>query len=506
MKELSLQNCRLDGRYDINKLLGRGSYAEIFVARDKFAPPDSPHQLVVIKALNVFLQGDLDNELERTLVENFQNEAAALDRVRHPNIISRLGHGTARDMAGTVFHYIVLEFLPGGEIAKLCSKEPLPFQVAMGYLEQVCAGLSFAHSRSVIHRDIKPQNLLLTANHQTVKIADFGVAKIAITDAPITRVGTNIYAAPEHSPLNTDLHGDLNTKLTAAADIYSLAKTAYVMFTGESPRRFSGQQINELPVSVKHEIWSNDVLRVLQKATKTNPAERYQTALDFWKELAKIGIQTAETLEDIDAPTRIAVKKPNLVPMAAVSDTFVAEAPARPKFSSTRDFYVKSMLPQTPENDPRVVVKIPSQPAPPVQPQQNQHQSPGFQPPQTTYKKPNFLRRALVMLLLLTVFAGILFATHNYLRQNNLLPAVISPNTQKGTTTTGLKIRSSANDDTDDNLIGILGENTEITIYSDKTVGNWLYVKVDKFKGTTGKPVEAGTTGYVSKRYVKIIQ
>ena len=109
MKELSLQNCRIDGRYDIKELLGRGSYAEIFVVRDVLASPESPHSLTVIKALNVFLQDDLDSDLERTLVENFQNEAVALDRVRHPNIISRLGHGTARDLHNTVFHYLVLE-------------------------------------------------------------------------------------------------------------------------------------------------------------------------------------------------------------------------------------------------------------------------------------------------------------------------------------------------------------------------------------------------------------
>src|SRR3982750_1777767 len=100
MRELSLSNCRLDRRYDIERELGRGSYAEIFLARETMAPPNAAHGEVVIKALNVFLQDDLDADLERTLVENFQNEAVALDRVRHPNVISRIGHGTARDLKG----------------------------------------------------------------------------------------------------------------------------------------------------------------------------------------------------------------------------------------------------------------------------------------------------------------------------------------------------------------------------------------------------------------------
>ena len=80
MRELSLDNCGLDKRYDIQRALGRGSYAEIFVAYDNLASTTSPHRCVVIKALNVFLQDDLDSDLERTLVENFQNEAVAFDR------------------------------------------------------------------------------------------------------------------------------------------------------------------------------------------------------------------------------------------------------------------------------------------------------------------------------------------------------------------------------------------------------------------------------------------
>src|SRR5437868_11129961 len=113
MSELKLQQSRLDGRYDIIECLGRGSYAEIYVATDNAAPEGAPHT-IVIKALNLYLQDAPDPELERTLVANFQNEAVALDRVRHPNVINRLGHGTAIDLAGTTFHYIVLEYVAGG--------------------------------------------------------------------------------------------------------------------------------------------------------------------------------------------------------------------------------------------------------------------------------------------------------------------------------------------------------------------------------------------------------
>src|SRR2546423_2028981 len=272
MSELKLLQCRLDGRYDVEECLSHGSYAEIYVARDG-AATDERFRMAVIKALNVLLQGYQDPDLERTLIQNFQNEAVALDRVRHPNIISRLGHGTAIDLSGTAFHYIVLEYLGGGDLAMLCRQAPLKLDRALQYLQQICAGLAHAHACGVIHRDIKPQNLLLTADHQIVKIADFGVAKLEAADGAITRVGTNIYAAPEHNPLMQT--GPLDTgslpgaepHLTPAADIYSLAKTAYTLICGAPPRRFAQHAISEWPESIAGKSWAASLLRVLELAT-----------------------------------------------------------------------------------------------------------------------------------------------------------------------------------------------------------------------------------------------
>src|SRR5256714_15410970 len=241
MSELKLLQCRVDGRYDIEECLSRGSYAEIYVARDR-AATDERFRKVVIKALNVLLQGYQDSDLERTLIQNFQNEAIALDRVRHANIISRLGHGTALDLNGTAFHYIVLEYLGGGDLAALSRRERLELNRALLYLQQVFAGLSHAHACGVIHRDIKPQNLLLTADRETVKIADFGVARLEGGDGAITRVGTNIYAAPEHNPLVQTAALEFGAsrdraRLAPAADIYSLAKTTYTIICGVSARQ-----------------------------------------------------------------------------------------------------------------------------------------------------------------------------------------------------------------------------------------------------------------------------
>src|ERR1044072_160936 len=273
MSGLKLQQSRLDGRYDIVECLGRGSYAEIYVANDNAAAEGSP-RTIVIKALNVYLQGEADLDLERTLVSNFQNEAVALDRVRHPNIINRLGHGTAIDLSGTTFHYIVLEYLPGGDMFALTRTRPLSIQRALFYLEQVCSGLAHAHKCGVIHRDIKPQSLLLTEDKEVVKIADFGVARLDATEGAITRVGTNIYSAPEHNPLVQT--GQLDTTglrlphdyLTPAADISSREKTSCAQIEGEPPRRFAQHAITDLPFESRETYWANPVLRVLEKRSE----------------------------------------------------------------------------------------------------------------------------------------------------------------------------------------------------------------------------------------------
>src|SRR5215217_1780211 len=306
MSELKLQQSRLDGRYDILECLGRGSYAEIYVANDNAAAEDAT-STVVIKALNLYLQDTPDTELEHTLVTNFQNEAVALDRVRHPNVINRLGHGTAIDLAGTTFHYIVLEYLPGGDMFALTKTRPLSLQKALFYLEQVCSGLAHANKCGVIHRDVKPQNLLLTADQQVVKIADFGVARIDASDGAITRVGTNIYSAPEHNPLMQT--GQLDTgglrmphvHLTPAADIYSLAKTTYTLLAGEPPRRFAQHAVTELPPQVSQTPWSKSVLRVLEKATQHRPEFRYQTVEEFWDDIADASLPATRPLQMVPA-------------------------------------------------------------------------------------------------------------------------------------------------------------------------------------------------------------
>lgn len=350
MPELRLENSLVDDRYLVDRCLGRGSYAEIFLAYDQL----SEARPAIIKSLNTSLQGTPDPELERTLVENFQNEAIALDRVRHPHIILRLGHGTAADLEGVPFHYIVLEYMPGGDLWSLCRQRPVEFDDALFYFQQVAEALAYAHSKRVIHRDIKPNNILLSADHRVLKIADFGVAKMTHDEASeITRVGTNVYAPPEHHPDIRD--GDLIEKLTPSADIYSLAKTIYTAMTGRAPRQFSREPISSLPVELADRPWSQSLLAVLAKATSARVADRYQTVDEFWESFSRVRLDDGsnETIDD----------EATIVRSRLSTTSSVEQVTARPNFQTLANPSHEVARPQK----ARIVVELPGHPGPVVE-------------------------------------------------------------------------------------------------------------------------------------------
>ena len=517
MRELSLENCRLDKRYDVERQLGRGSYAEIFVAHDILAATTSPHKCVVIKALNVFLQDDLDPELERTLVENFQNEAVALDRVRHPNIISRLGHGTARDLKGTVFHYLVLEYLEGGDLQKAARSGNLSFKQTFKYIEQVCAGLRHAHRHNIIHRDVKPQNLLLTKDRETVKIADFGVARINLSDSPITRVGTNIYAPPEHSPLNFDDNGHMTVAtLTPAADIYSLAKSVYTMITGEAPRMFANQQIDDLPLTWRDKEWSQDLLRVLKHATSADPAARYQSVDEFWTDLQPV----RRLAYDMETATGVRQKLPE-APQPHVARGYSPLAPQQPRFNTSRELKLKHAF------GPRITV--PTAGGPEVGSELNRvvpterliNRPPIYQPPRQMdhglvneppiaiveedavvppKRKRSWTRRFATFAILLVIFAGGLYGTSAFLRSRGILPAVSNPFTAKtGRANTDINLRPEPNANNDP--IGLVTKDSRVRII--KAQNNWYQVDVLEQGRQRDTPL-ATNRGWLNGRYVDL--
>ena len=508
MAELKLQQSRLDGRYDIVECLGRGSYAEIYVATDNAAAEGSP-RTIVIKALNLYLQDTPDPELEQTLVSNFQNEAVALDRVRHPNVINRLGHGTAIDLAGTTFHYIVLEYLPGGDMLALTKARPLSMQRALFYLEQICSGLAHAHKCGVIHRDIKPQNLLLTEDREIVKIADFGVARLEDTDGAITRVGTNIYSAPEHNP---QMHtGQLVTTglrlphvhLTPAADIYSLAKTTYTLLAGESPRRFAQHALTDLPLHVRETPWANSVLRVLEKATQSRPEARYQTVEEFWDDLSDASLPPTRPLQMLPAEMQLR-RKPS-EDLSIEPEDFIEKAPPRPHFSVPDQR--ESMLPDLDVfKRPRIVVPINEEAKQHLEMRASQNER---RPTKSAISVSSVLpasrtRRALVALGLILAFSGMLLATHKYVTQRwNPLAGIQQPAEpsiigRQGVTTTDVNLRpvaSSANVP-----IGLAESGSKVKVLAADS--NWYEVQVVEHSRPKIDPYSSDR-GWINKRYVR---
>ncbi len=513
MRELSLNNSRLDKRYDVMRELGRGSYAEIFLARDTLASPQSPHSRVVIKALNVFLQDDLDPDLERTLVENFQNEAIALDRVRHPNIISRLGHGTARDLQGTVFHYLVLEYLEGGDLQRACREKAISIKDSLEYIEQVCAGLRHAHRHGIIHRDIKPQNLLLTADRHTVKIADFGVARIFQSDSPITRVGTNIYAPPEHSPLYAATDGEGNAKkLTPAADVYSLAKSAYTLLTGEAPRFYANNPITDLPHTSRSEDWASELIRVLNRATLADPELRYQSVDEFWLDLESV----RRIIADAETATHV---RPKLqpVPQPHVAPGYTPLAPRQPRFQTSRD--LKLHLPLMPdiETPPAHQPIVPSQQPPAYKPTERvedhwpnaeQYTREQFEvqiepPVKTRGRYRKFMRRLTWAAVFLVLFAGALFGTSAYLRSLGYAPVITNPFVPEklATANTDVNLRSGPSASTD--LVGLVTRNSRVRIL--KTQGSWHQVEIIS-QGRERPDASSKNIGWLNGRFIDVEQ
>ncbi len=496
MSELKLQQCLLDGRYNVRDCLGRGSYSEVYVAHDAAASNGQP-STVVIKALNPFLQGMPDADLERTLVENFRNEAVALDRVRHPNIISRLGHGTAIDLSGRTFHYLVLEYLPGGDLQAFIRNHPLPLEGALFYLEQVCAGLSHAHRHGIIHRDIKPQNLLLTADQHVVKIADFGVAKIEAAEGAITRVGTDIYAAPEHhplavtGPLDTASLNRRVTQLTPAADVYSLAKTTYMLLTGEAPRAFSRRHIDSLPPTIFSQPWAEYVLRVLERATQPNPARRQQTVEEFWSEIKDATMAQTVPLRQAAAERPAPAPAPTPPGPAGPQRTPPPPAPTfdRERRGAGNPNRHKIVVPIAGEGrgEPPAVRSSQPAPAPPPAPAAEDY-SDEFYDERRGRRSSSRLRNLLVALALLLAFSGMLYATYRYV--NNIrgrgaggaqqqqagtaAEASTSPVGREFVTTTDVNLRGGP--DSSQPKVGLAEKGSRVRVL--QASGKWFQVRV----------------------------
>ncbi len=201
--------------YKLTKKIGQGGMASVYLGEN---PKKNPNK-VALKILDVAL--DEDSQYTR----RFKREAYISSKLNHPNIVRILKYGIKEDM-----HYIAMEYVDGKDLGYFIkSRKRFTITEIINILTMVCAGLDNAHRKGVIHRDIKPQNLILDSKHQ-VKITDFGIAKIINVSSFTTKeeqvMGTTFYMSPEQ----------INGKgIDHRTDIYSLGIVAYELLVGVTP-------------------------------------------------------------------------------------------------------------------------------------------------------------------------------------------------------------------------------------------------------------------------------
>ncbi len=304
---LQLENMILAGRYRIRSRLVTESRSRIFLALD-----DVSRQLVVVKAFPAPCSAPvLSPPMADGLAwrqTRFRMEGVWLDRVSHPYIVLRLAGGSAHDPAGRPFDYHVLEYLPGGTLAALSQAwQGLPLLKTVNMLRQAAAALTHCHALGIIHGDVVPENLLLTGDHRTLKLADFGSATgddepVAMGEGKFT--GWLSRYAPPEARLGDGL------PLSAAADVYALARTFHAVLTGD-PFLESQTPVQTLPPKLATQPGTEALLQVLRRATATNITDRYPSVAAFWAEAE----QAVAAMQATDAP----LVMPVAIPAAAVT-------------------------------------------------------------------------------------------------------------------------------------------------------------------------------------------
>jgi serine/threonine-protein kinase len=262
----------LADRYELEELVGTGGMSSVFRAHDRLLD-----RKVALKILHQQYSGDEE------YVERFRREARSVAALSHPNIVTVIDRGDHGDR-----QFIVFEYVDGENLKRLIERRgPAPVATALELAIQIARGLSFAHQQGLVHRDVKPQNVLLNGDGQA-KVTDFGIARSLDVQHGMTQTGTVLgtsdYIAPEQAQ---------GQRVDEHTDIYSLGVVLYELLTTEVP--FPGENfvavamrhINEPPPPVrdKRPDVPPRVEAAVQRAMAKDPADRFATMADFCREL-----------------------------------------------------------------------------------------------------------------------------------------------------------------------------------------------------------------------------
>jgi serine/threonine-protein kinase len=310
----------IGGRYELGRQLGAGGMARVYLGHDRLLDRE-----VAVKVLSEPYASDPQ------FVERFRREASAAAGLNHPNIVAVYDRGEADGS-----YYIVMEYLSGPDLKQVIRRRaPLPPLQAIDFAQQILAALGAAHRRDVVHRDVKPQNVLV-AEDGHLKVTDFGIAR-AGAQSDMTEAGSVIGTAQYLSP--EQARGD---EVTAASDCYAVGIVLYEMLTGvvpfdgDRPVAVAMKQISDEPVPPR-EVEAGvppELDAVVMRALAKRPSERYRTADELSRALAEartaidgsgsttramtapIAPPTAETrvMDPVTGPTRVGPPPPDEPP------------------------------------------------------------------------------------------------------------------------------------------------------------------------------------------------
>jgi serine/threonine-protein kinase len=280
----------LDGRYKLVRKLGTGGMANVYLAEDQ-----ELGRRVAIKLL------DDRHAQDEQFVERFRREAKNAAGLSHPNIVSIYDRGEAE---GT--YYIAMEYLEGRTLKELLVKRgPTPLAVATDYTRQILAAIGFAHRNGIVHRDIKPHNVVVNPDGR-LKVTDFGIARSGasqMTEAG-SIIGTAQYLSPEQAR---------GAPVDARSDIYSVGIVLYEMltgtvpFTGDTPLEIAMKHLSAVPEppSAKRPDVTPELDQIALRALAKNPQDRYQSAEEMEADLARAARGQAVSPETEEAATQV---------------------------------------------------------------------------------------------------------------------------------------------------------------------------------------------------------